>query len=120
MADPKTLAPAGVTLKWGIGYTLAGYILKSSDEEHNCDVTKTLDEKGSIIDVTFYNFTKSLKVGGLIKDATVLPAPGDVMTVNGVAYYVMPPVSVSRADTEKAKFTISLERAEDNAIPAAA
>ena len=118
MANPITSGT--VTLKWGIGYTLAGYIVKSHDEEESCEVNKTTDESGSNVDYTFYNHVKTLKVGGFIKDTTILPHPGETMTVNGVLYLVMPPVSISRSDTEKAKFTISLERSLDNNIPAAA
>jgi hypothetical protein len=121
MPAPKT-SGIDALLGWGIGisYSLVGYVLQSVDEEDNCEVTRTLNEIGAIAGYTFHNFTKTLKVGGLIYDATVLPKPGDTMTVNGVLYYVMPPVSKARASGEKTKFTISLERAEDNNLPAAA
>ncbi len=118
MSTPILKSLNGVTLKWGVGYTLPGYIVQNATSETNADVAKTLDEKGSIVGYSFYNLTRTLKVSGVIKDATVLPAPGDEITVNEVKYFVMPPVTEEASNNDFTKFTLSLERAEDNALPA--
>lgn len=110
-----------VPLAWGIKqqYRLPGYIVTSIDEEETCEVNKTTDENGSNVDYTFFNYIKTLKVAVFVKDTTILPHPGETMLVNEVPYLVMPPVSLSRSNSDKVKATISLERSLDNNIPAA-
>ena len=115
-----TLVPkSGVTLLWGIGYTLTGYILQSADAETTSEVARTTDESGETVAYAFYDQKKTIKVGGVVKSGTVLPEPGDTITINSVLYVVLPPVSERRSAAGFVQFEISAERAEANSIPAA-
>lgn len=115
-----TLVPkTGVTLLWGIGYTLNGYILQSADSEVTAEVAKTTDENGETVAYAFYDQKSTIKVGGVIKSGTVLPDPGDSITINSVLYVVMPPVVKKQSATGFTQFEITAERAEANSVPAA-
>lgn len=115
-----TLVPkSGVTLVWGIGYTVTGYIIQSADAETQSEVARTTDESGELVAYAFYDQRKTLKVGGVVKSGTVLPDPGDTITVNSVLYVVMPPVSERRSATGFVQFELNLERSEANSVPAA-
>ena len=114
-----TLVPkSGVTLLWGIGYTLTGYILQSADAETTSEVARTTDESGETVAYAFYDEKKTIKVGGVVKSGTTLPDPGDTITINLVLYVVLS-VSERRSATGFVQFEISCERSTANSVPAA-
>lgn len=112
------VSKTGVTLLWGIGYTLTGYILQSADAETTSEVARTSDESGNTVAMAFYDQKKTLKVGGVIKSGTTLPDPGSTITIDNVLYVVLS-VSERRSATGFVQFELSVERYTANSVPAA-
>ncbi len=116
MSDAKHL---GVLLKWSV-FAVPGYIVDSANSESQAEQIETKDENGNTAAISIFNRTKTLTVGGYIKDATVLPEPGDTMSVDEILWIVQSGVQEQRSAGQHVKFTIPLKRYLDNNLPAAA
>lgn len=108
---------AGTTLSFGVGLTLTGYIITDATKKTSAEVVRAEDEAGEKAAYAFLDETTTIQFSALVLSGTVLPKPGDEVTIATVKYLVMPDVELRQVNKDFHRVTILLERAEANSIP---
>src|SRR5580693_9478666 len=96
------LAKSGVTLLFAINanlQALSGYIVQSDTQDQQCKMADALDANGSTVAVAFYDQYIDYDFTALLISGTTLPTPGSSVTINSIAYAVLPGVSQKETNT---------------------